>query len=75
MWSPQNSTPSIYRGYTPTYTGKCRFFILRLPQNSRQLHAPRGTDNQQLTKSYENPVAFFVFVFLDVFCDINPLEQ
>ena len=31
-------------------------------QNSRQFHAPRAPDNQRLTKSYEKPVAFFMFV-------------
>ena len=31
-------------------------------QNSRQFHAPRAPDNQRLTKSYEKPVVFFMFV-------------
>ena len=45
-------------------------------QNSRHLDATYAADNKRITKSYENAVAFFVFVIFDsFFCDINPLEQ
>ena len=38
-------------------------FLFYVPlQNLRHLDAPRAYDNQRLTKSYENTVAFFVFV-------------
>ena len=38
-------------------------FLFYVPlQNLRHLDAPRAYDNQRLTKSYENAVAFFVFV-------------
>ena len=33
-------------------------------ENSRQFRTGCGVDNQRVTKSYENPVAFFVFVIL-----------
>ena len=40
------------------------FLIYEGFQKTRQFHAHRATDNQRVTKSYEKPVAFFVFVFL-----------
>ena len=35
-------------------------------QNLRQFHATRDIDNQQLTKSYENAVAFFMFAIYEI---------
>ena len=38
-------------------------FLFYVPlQNSRQFRTDCGGDNQRVTKSYENTVAFFVFV-------------
>ena len=38
------------------------FLFYVLLQNSRQFRTDCGGDNQRVTKSYENTVAFFVFV-------------
>lgn len=42
------------------------FLLVEKLQNSRQFDATCDTDNQSITKSYENSVAFFKLIILRI---------